>query len=144
METVIPIKIKEGGKIKLVGYKCPRLKVFLKEVAESRHLYRYYDSWNISWEVMKQLDNINGICIYDYENKILYYTPADKYITTKNFISNKKYDKQICLARKHFNKMINVDYDAQKLWGKISEISFPPREAKTSGRKDSPQQTSLV
>jgi hypothetical protein len=80
METFKRLTLKINNKIMTAGWVCEAKKVFVKMVDKNIHLYRNKDSWNINWNIFKELDEINGICIYDYTEYILYYINADDFL----------------------------------------------------------------
>lgn len=129
----------------MVGWLNEELKIFLKEVNEREHLYRHNDSWNINWEVFKGLDDVNGVCIYDYSKQILYYTNADNFMwPKKRIITNAKLKElQIWLPRKCFNKLNNIQN--AKLWATIASLHFSQRKIKAKeSEKANKKQGSLL
>lgn len=129
MEKLTILKKKIGSVTKVMGWINKEKKVFLKEVDSRYHLYRNHNSWNINWDVFKQLDGINGICIYDTYKDILYYVNADMYLYPKPrmLTNNKDKELQVWLALECFKKIEKP----KDVWREINKIEFSERRNNT-------------
>ena len=105
---------------KVIGILDWQKRVFVKEVKESKHLFRKLDSWGIDAKFFEDvlLPNNYKIRIIDKERNIVYETDAETF--KKNgyylhFKGKEDYRTQIFLPRRYFEKLSKKDFDLREM-----------------------------